>query len=114
MNAKQLGHRAAAWGTPRDEIQCGEPLPTFVKEMHAAYDAVKAHQAKGLDPNGHTPRIPHLCERTVSDVTAAKVCNCCSVCSTACWAEGFEGTSEKLRATAKGLLRKILPKGFPI
>ena len=73
-----------------------------------AYDAAEANRAKGLDPHGHGPLIPHTCQRTESATTAAKVCNCCSSCSTACWAEKFEGTQEKLVASVRGLLRKIL------
>jgi hypothetical protein len=72
-----------------------------------AYDAVDAHRKNGLDPNGHPPGIPHLCER---DVT--KVCNCCQSCKTVCWTEKFDGTTERLRQqfkqTARGVVTKLL------
>src|SRR5580704_715475 len=109
MTGKQAGHRAAAWGCPRDAIPGAQPLPSFVAEMYAAFDRAEAHRAKGLDPNGHGPMIPHTCQRTESATEAAKVCNCCGACATACWAEKFEGTQERLKTAARGLLRKILP-----
>lgn len=98
MTPKQLGHRDAAWGTARAAV--GQAV--WRGDYNDAYDAVVEHRAKGLDPAGHPPRRPHLCERDVS-----KVCNCCETCSTACWAEKFEGTTERLKGTMRGLLRKV-------
>lgn len=98
MTSRQLGHRAAARGEPREAPVNGDPMSWIL-----AYDAAEKYRARGLDPNGHPPRVPHLCARDVS-----KVCNCCESCRTSCWAEGFEGTTERLKSTARGLLRKLI------
>lgn len=113
MTPRQRGHRDAAQGV--------ETNPFDFKLMPTSHDAwvdarayVKDYQAKGLDPSGHAPKIPHLCER---DVT--KVCNCCQTCGVACWAEQFEGTGNRIAAkiesvkdvvkySVQSLLRKIL------
>jgi len=100
MTPKQLGHRAAAWGDHR--IAPAIPLPE-ANAWIAAFDAVEAHRAKGLDPAGHQPRIPHLCTRDVS-----KVCNCCETCCTACWAEKFDGVSAS--GLVKSMLRNVLSR----
>jgi hypothetical protein len=100
MTPRQLGHRDAAWGALRklpDNVDMG----VSGMEFYNAFDAVEAHRAKGLDPSGHPPRIPHLCTRDVS-----KVCNCCDSCGVACWAERFDGVT--VRGLAKDLLRKVL------
>lgn len=101
MTSRQLGHRAAAQGAPREAPVSGDPVGWML-----AYDAVEKHRANGLDPNGHTPEIPHLCERDVS-----KVCNCCPACKTACWSEGVAVTIERkitsVRDVVLGLLRRV-------
>lgn len=100
------GHRDAAQGV--------EQNPFDFKLMPSSHDAwingharVDVHRKNGLDPSGHAPGIPHLCERSISATAPAKVCNCCATCSTACWAEKFEGTAEHIRGTVRGLLRKF-------
>lgn len=102
------GHRDAA------QLQDDAVNPYDFVTMPGSHDAwvdakarVDDFRAKGLDPNGHAPSIPHLCERSISATEPARVCNCCHTCSVACWAEKFEGTSERLRGTVRGLLRKI-------
>lgn len=110
MTPRKLGHRAAAWGEPKTPPSSLDDAAKM--DFALAYGAVEAHRARGLDPNGHGPMIPHLCERSMSATVAAKVCNCCSACSTVCWAEKFEGTQDRLVASARGLLRKILPRSF--
>jgi hypothetical protein len=102
MTPKQIGHRAAAWGTPRDEIAGLDPLPSALEEAHAAYDKVMRRNALGVDPGGHMPRIPHLCERDVS-----KVCNCCSACGVACWTERFEGSEVRLRRSVIEVIESL-------
>jgi hypothetical protein len=107
MDATKRGHRDAAQGVEKNPFD-------FVSEPRShdmwidARARVLGFQAKGRDPNGHAPAVPHICTRSISETEAAKVCNCCSGCATACWAEGFEGTAERLKSTARGLLRKLI------
>lgn len=107
MIPRKRGHRDAAWGV--------EINPYDFKLMPASHDAwvdakayVDHYRSQGLDPAGHAPKIPHLCER---DVT--KVCNCCHPCGVECWTEQFEGAAERVHKRATGVLvsvRSLLKK----
>lgn len=102
MTAAQQGHRDAAQGVADNPFD-----PVTQPGSHGlwldAKERVEAFTARGLDPNGHSPLVPHLCSR---DIT--KVCNCCNGCTTGCWAEKFEGTSKRIESAARGLLRKLI------
>lgn len=78
MTSRQLGHRAAAQGAPREAPVDGSPTEWF-----AGYDAAEEHRKNTRDPAGHPPHLPHLCARDVS-----KVCSCCDTCKRICWSEG--------------------------
>ncbi len=108
MTPTQRGHRDAAHHGALAEN------PYDFKSEPEAHDAwvdavarVNDFRLKGLDPSGHHPQMPHLCERNVT-----KVCNCCSSCSTACWGEGMIDRVHRVvdRIPGARLLRKVFSR----
>jgi hypothetical protein len=103
MTPRQLGHRAAAWGDPNTPPANADEAGKM--NFVLAFGAVEAHRARGLDPRGHGPRVPYICERDVS-----KVCNCCGSCRNECWSEGVVIKVEKVRERTRGVVWRLLKR----